>query len=83
MAQRLRATVRTQALVAQLSDDAFAVLPDRVDAREFLERVRLHVGKVLKYPLSALEDGAVALTDFGGTVGKAFPRMTEQLQTHC
>ena len=72
VAQRLRATVRAQDLVARLSGDEFAILLDRVDAKEDLERVRLHVGEVLKQPLSTLEVGAVALTDFGGSVGEAF-----------
>ncbi len=72
VAQRLRANVRSQDLVARLSGDEFAVLLDRVDAREDLERVRLHIGAVLRQPLSALEDGAVALTDFGGSVGEAY-----------
>ncbi len=72
VAQRLRSTVRSQDLVARLSGDEFAILLDRVDAREDLERVRLHIGAVLKQPLSALELGAVALTDFGGSVGEAY-----------
>ena len=72
VAQRLRSTVRSQDLVARLSGDEFAVLLDRGDAKEDLERVRQHIGAVLKQPLSALEVGAVALTDFGGSVGEAY-----------
>lgn len=73
VAQRLRSTVRSQDLVARLSGDEFAILLDRVNAGKIWERrVRLHIGAVLKQPLSALELGAVALTDFGGSVGEAY-----------
>ncbi len=65
VAQRSRTTVRSQDLLARLSGDEFATLLDRVDAREYLVRVRLHIADVLKQPLSAL-------TDFGGSVGEAY-----------
>lgn len=74
VAERLRATVRPQDQVARLSGDEFAILLDRVDTKEDLEHVHQHIASVLEQPLSALEDGAVALMDFGGSVGEAhFP----------
>lgn len=74
MAQRLRATVRSQDLVARLSGDEFVILLDRVDGREGLERVRRQIETVLKQPPAALGQDGVGLTDFGGSVGEAcFP----------
>jgi diguanylate cyclase (GGDEF)-like protein len=72
VAQRLRATVRSQDLVARLSGDEFVILLDRVDAKEDLQGVREHIAEVLQQPLSALEEGAIALMEFGGSVGDAF-----------
>jgi diguanylate cyclase (GGDEF)-like protein len=72
VAQRLRATVRSHDLVARLSGDEFVVLLDRVDAREDLQGVRVHIAAVLQQPLSALEDGAIAQMEFGGSVGEAY-----------
>jgi diguanylate cyclase (GGDEF)-like protein len=70
--QRLRATVRSQDLVARLSGDEFVILLDRVDAKEDLQGVRAHIAAVLQQPLSALEDGAIAQMEFGGSVGEAY-----------
>lgn len=72
VAQRLRAAVRSQDLVARLSGDEFVVLLDRVDHREGLERVRRQLEALLKEPLAALGPDAPAWTDFGGAVGEAY-----------
>ena len=72
VAQRLRAAVRAQDLVARLSGDEFVVLLDRVDNREGLERVRQHIEAVLRQPLAALGPDAPGWTDFGGSVGEAY-----------
>ncbi len=72
VAQRLRDTVRARDLVARLSGDEFAVLLDRVDTREDLEQLRLHVERVLQQPLAALAGEATAALEFGGSVGAAF-----------
>ena len=74
VAQRLRATVRSQDLVARLSGDEFVILLNRMDNEEGLERVRQQIQAVLKEPLLALGKDALASTDFGGSVGEAlFP----------
>ena len=72
VAQRLRATVRSRDLVARLSGDEFAVLLDRVDTRDDLEQLRLHVERVLQQPLAALTGEATEALEFGGSVGAAF-----------
>jgi diguanylate cyclase (GGDEF)-like protein len=72
VAQRLRAAVRSQDLVARLSGDEFVVLLDRVDNRDGLERVRHQLEAVLKQPFAALGPDAPAWTDFGGAVGEAY-----------
>jgi len=76
VAQRLRATVRSQDLAARLSGDEFVILLDRVANEEGLERVRRQIQAALKEPLLALGKDALASTDFGGSVGEALSRAT-------
>jgi len=78
IAQRLRGTVRAHDLVARLSGDEFAILLDRVESTEGLERVRQQIQTALKEPLTALgKESLVGMqvgADFGGAVGEAlFP----------
>ncbi len=74
IADRLRAMVRPEDMVARLSGDEFVVLLDHIENPDHLHRVRHDIEVALKAPLQALGDEKAVDAGFGGSVGEAlFP----------
>lgn len=72
IAERLRASVRTEDFVARYAGDEFVIVVDHQVDREVIERVRNHVDQALRQPLESL--GTIEHVSAGGAIGSAmFP----------
>ena len=82
LADRLRATVRSNDLVARFAGDEFVVLLESVDNRRDAESARAHIEAALRGPLQALAGLAPQQLNAGGACGMAlYPEEGQDVQT--